>query len=218
MENKSCKLELKQLTEEGTFSGYGSVFGVEDSYSDIVEKGAFQRSLASRPSLPKMLWQHRQDEPIGVYTKMQEDDYGLYVEGKLLLEVDRGREAHALLTAKAIDGLSIGYSVKDYEIRGATRDDYGTRHLKDVELYEVSLVTFPANEISLVGNVKNTVQSGNMPTVREFERLLTREAGFSRSQAIDIINGGYKSMLGTRDAGEVGDLGESLKGLLSKFN
>ena len=88
--------EIKAVGDDGTFSGYGSVFGVRDSYGDVVEPGAFKDSLAawgSKGKLPKMLWQHRSEQPIGVWTKMSEDSKGLAVEGKLILDVQQAREA-----------------------------------------------------------------------------------------------------------------------------
>lgn len=187
--------ELKELKEDGTFSGYGSVFGVVDRGLDVVNPGCFTRTLAeakAKDDMPKMLWQHRSDEPIGAYTAMSEDAYGLKVEGALCMETQRGREAYALLKMKAIKGLSIGY-VTQKAIWDSKTD---IRTLLDVDLYEVSLVTFAMNPDAQVSGVK-----GNTLTEREFERLLTRDAGFSRSEALVIINQGFKSLKTTRDAG-----------------
>jgi HK97 family phage prohead protease len=155
METKKFQFEIdiKALSGEGAFSGYASVFNLIDAHKDIVKKGAFANTLhdSKLGSEIKLLWQHKQDEPIGYFTKIIEDEIGLYVEGKILLQLERGKEAYALLKSGAIEGLSIGYAVKDYEI-----DDSGIRIINQLDLYEISLVTFPANPeagiISVKGN------------------------------------------------------------------
>lgn len=187
--------ELKELKEDGSFSGYGSIFGNVDLGDDIVEKGAFARSLKEHKaakSMPKLLWQHDTRQPIGIYTEMVEDEKGLYVEGQLALKTVQGAEAYELLKMGALGGLSIGYRVKTYEYDTETY----IRKLTDVDLWECSLVTFAMNPEAQVSGVK-----GAELTEREFEQILTRDAGFSRSQAIVIINDGFKSLKTTRDAG-----------------
>lgn len=152
-EIKNLNIEIKEVSESGVFSGYGSVFGNVDSYGDVVDKGAFTRTLKNRNSPVKLLWQHRGDEPIGVFTEIVQDDKGLSVKGQLNLEVQRGKEAYSLLRQGALDGLSIGYAtVKDKIVNGV-------RFLKEVKLYEISLVTFPANEAAQVNSVKNDFNS-----------------------------------------------------------
>lgn len=200
MRNQLCRrLELKAMDDTGGFDGYASVFGVEDSYRDVVMPGAFTRTLAEhkkRNTMPKLLWQHDPSAPIGIFEEMYEDTYGLKVKGKLLLDVEKGREAYTLLKHKAVDGISIGYSTRRYEIvddRSSNMD--GVRKLLDVDLWEASLVTFPANEAALVMGVK-----GELPTERELERWLTREAKFSRSEAATIIRDGFKALQRQRDA------------------
>lgn len=202
--------EIKQLDDAtGYFEGYASVFGVEDSYRDVVVQGAFTRTLAehkAKGSMPKMLWQHDPEHPVGVFTDMMEDSRGLFVKGTLLLDVEKGREGYALLKHKAIDAMSIGYSTKRYEVVKKSGDEMdGVRRLLDVDLWEVSLVTFPANDRALVTGVKEKHTVEELPTEREFERWLTREAGFSRSEAVTIIRDGFKSLLRKRDAVEVDD-------------
>jgi len=178
-------LSLREIEEDGAFAGYASVFDIIDNHNDIIVKGAFKNSLKSKKIEDiKLLWQHRSDEPIGVFTKIREDEKGLYVEGKLLLDVQRGQEAYTLLKSGAMDGLSIGYSVVDFEIDALT----GNRILKELDLWEVSLVTFPANSAANVTSVKSDIPD----TIREFEQFL-REAGFSRSNAKLIALGGFKS-------------------------
>lgn len=145
-------LDLKSIDVQGRFAGYASVFDVVDNQRDVMLRGAFMRTIAGRLGQIKMLWQHQQSEPIGVFERMFEDAHGLYVEGTLLLDVQRAKEAHTLLKAGALTGLSIGYSPVRYTIDAET----GVRRLAEVELWEVSLVTFPANDAANVTVVKST--------------------------------------------------------------
>ena len=129
--------------------GYASYFGEVDRGGDIVQPGAYGDSLKdikARGAQVKMLWQHDPAQPIGVWDEVREDAKGLYVKGRILTDVDKGREAASLIEAGAIDGLSIGYrTVK------ATKNDKGQRLLKELELWEVSLVTFPMLPSARVG-------------------------------------------------------------------
>jgi len=143
-------LELKTLDGEGRFAGYASVFDVVDNQRDIISRGAFTRTINGRIGMIKLLWQHQQEEPIGVFDRMFEDAHGLYVEGRLLLGVQRAKEAYTLMKEGAVSGLSIGYSPARYTIDPET----GIRVLQEVELWEVSLVTFPANTMAGVTVVK----------------------------------------------------------------
>ena len=129
------------VTEGRVISGYASLFGVKDQGGDVVAKGAYAASLARlgrKGERVKMLWQHDPAQPIGIWEEVVEDGHGLWVKGRILTEVEKGREAAALLAAGAIDGLSIGYRT----VR-AERDGKGRRLLQELELWEVSLVTFP---------------------------------------------------------------------------
>ncbi|MDR7125384.1 HK97 family phage prohead protease [Pseudotabrizicola sp. 4114] len=129
------------VTDGQVVEGYASLFGIKDQGGDVVVAGAYGASLkrlAAKGAKVKMLWQHDPAQPIGVWDEVREDAHGLWVKGRILTEVDRGREAAALLAAGAIDGLSIGYrTVK------AERNGKGQRLLSELELWEVSLVTFP---------------------------------------------------------------------------
>lgn len=193
LERKTFALDVKAVEKSGEFSGYLSVFGNVDSYGDIVMPGAFAETLAdwnSKERLPPILWQHRSGEPIGPFTKMQEDQRGLYVEGKLLVdELQRAKEAHALLTHKVISGMSIGY-----EPIGVEKGENGLRKLTKLKLWEGSIVTFPANEEAQVSAVKSLLDSGELPDLPTFERFL-REAGFSRTQAKAIAGHGLSHLL-----------------------
>jgi HK97 family phage prohead protease len=124
-----------------TVAGHASLWGAPDQGGDIVERGACAASLQrlrAEGSTVKMLWQHDPAQPIGIWDEVREDDRGLYVRGRILADVEKGREAAALVRAGAIDGLSIGYRT----VR-ATKDAQGRRRLLELELWEVSLVTFP---------------------------------------------------------------------------
>ncbi|WP_299838589.1 HK97 family phage prohead protease [uncultured Paracoccus sp.] len=129
------------LSEGSVIEGYASLFGLTDQGGDAVLPGAFAASLKRLGEVGgrvRMLWQHDPAQPIGVWDEIREDGKGLWVKGRLLTEVAQAREAAALIGAGAIDGLSIGYRT----IR-AERDQKGRRRLAEVELWEVSLVTFP---------------------------------------------------------------------------
>lgn len=157
-------LKLKSVSDNGEFEGYGSVFGVKDSYDDVVVPGAFSKSLEAwreKKSLPAMLWQHRMDEPIGIYTDMKEDDVGLYVKGRLLIDDDPlAKRAHAHMKAGSLTGLSIGYMLKDWEY-DRTKEVF---LLKEIDLWEVSPVTFPSNDEARISDVKSAFARGEMPS------------------------------------------------------
>lgn len=184
---KACAVSQIKADDAGTFTGYASTFGTLDLGGDIVVKGAYADTLQRRGARGiKMLFDHNPSDPIGAWEEMAEDEIGLRVKGRLLLDLQKGREVHAMMKAGIIDGLSIGYRVEH-----ASRDaGNGARLLEKVDLREVSVVTFPMNESSLISSVK-----GELPTEREFERWLMQDAGFTRSQARQIITGGFKSLL-----------------------
>ena len=152
IKNMNTPILIKSITEDGAFSGYASIFDYVDSHNDVIKKGAFERTLKANNSgrLIKLLWQHDADKPIGVFTRMQEDDKGLYVEGKLLLDLQQAREALSLIQSEAINGLSIGFKVR----KSAKDQESGVRYIYNIDLFEVSLVTFPANDKAVVGVVK----------------------------------------------------------------
>lgn len=190
----SAPLEIKEVDESGEFEGYGSVFGTPDQGDDIVMPGAFLDSLASIPApRVKMLWQHKPDTPIGRWLSMTEDEHGLKVHGKLNKKLRAGAEAAEMMLDGIVDGLSIGYRTKRFEIN---RETY-QRKLLQVDLLELSVVTFPMHQSSTISLVK----SGNLPTERQFEEYL-RDVGFSAKQAKGIIASGYKSITSARDAGD----------------
>lgn len=203
-EQKTFPFEVKAIEDTGEFSGYLSVFGNVDSWRDIVMPGAFAETLAewhSKGRLPPVLWQHRGGEPIGPFTKMQEDQKGLYVEGRLLVnELQRAKEAHALVKHKVVSGMSIGFETIGEEWDKENR----VRKLTKVKLWEGSIVTFPANEQAQIEAVKSALEGGGMPSLKEFEAFL-REAGFSKTQAAAIAGRGLAHLLRSESEGDIGN-------------
>lgn len=210
---------------EGAISGYGAVFGNVDAYGDVIAKGAFKETLRQAKKTghwPAMLMQHggwgvTADDftPLGIWTAMEEDDTGLKVEGRIAVETQRGRDAHALLKMQprpALNGLSIGYMAKEWVV--GTKPDEPRRTLKKIDLLEVSLVTFPANPKARVGSIK----SGEGLTIRDAERAL-RDAGFSATEAKAVLAKGFKAIV-PRDAGLSGlsDLAAALRRNCSIIN
>lgn len=183
-EVRTYAVEIRAAGDDGSVEGYGSVFGVRDNYDDVIAPGAFSASLKEHKAegtMPAMLWQHNADEPIGVWTEMIEDSKGLRIKGKLALDTVRGKEAHALLKMGALNGLSIGFMSKQW-----TYDrDTEVRTLTEIDLWEVSLVTFPANEKARVTNVKAATDQLVAP--KDAERVL-RDAGFSKADATAFVS------------------------------
>ncbi len=138
-ETKFAPLDLT-TTASGHVEGYAALFGEPDRSGDIVAPGAFAETLRARSASVKFLWQHDPAQPIGIWDSIEEDARGLRVKGRLLTALSRGREAATLLNAGALDGLSIGF-------RTITADRAGpNRRLTKIELWEISLVTFPMAE------------------------------------------------------------------------
>jgi HK97 family phage prohead protease len=174
MQTHVHKLHIKSYGDDGKFSGYASVFNYKDHQGDVVLKGAFEKSLQTcrhENQWPKMLWQHDSASPIGFWTDIYEDHYGLFVKGQLLLDVQKGREAYSLLKKGVIDGLSIGFRLEK-----ASRGTQG-RLIHQVDLQEISLVTFAANEQAKVREVKHAPWlqqiEGWLERLQELQGLLT---------------------------------------------
>ncbi|CAN5261989.1 HK97 family phage prohead protease [soil metagenome] len=187
MEFKHFRLhDVKADDAARTIEGWASTFGNVDSDDDVIVQGAFTKSLNAQ--MPKMLWQHNQTQPIGVWHTAQETDQGLFMKGEIL-PTTLGNDVYTLAKAGAIDSMSIGYGTKDFSMDRST----GVRTLKQVDLWEVSLVTFPANDQALITGVKSKPENE-----RDLEKCL-RDAGFSRTEAKAIVSGGYKA-IAPRDA------------------
>jgi HK97 family phage prohead protease len=198
-------LELKLAQNDAAtmeFTGYGAVFGNVDSYGDIIQKGAFSKYIEKVKSglmqWPAMLLQHggwgmsaQDTTPIGIWTDIAEDSNGLKVTGKLA-DTPRGKETYALMKMEprpAISGLSIGYFAVETE-NGKKGDPYA-RLIKEIELLEISPVTFPANDKARIGDVKSI-------NPRELEKIL-RDVGFSHNEAKIFLSKGLKAALGQRE-------------------
>lgn len=179
METKFFNLDLEEKAlEEGIISGYGSVFNNVDLGNDLVEPGAYK----GLKKMPKMLWQHDPAQPIGVWETAVEDEKGLKVRGRLLPELAKGAEVLAMLKHKLIDGLSIGYKAKSYEFKNRGKDVI--RHLKEIDLFEISVVTFPMDPKALVTDVKQ------LQSPREVETIL-RNAGVPAAFAKLVASHGF---------------------------
>jgi HK97 family phage prohead protease len=221
---ENIKMEMKRATipfnikqadvnnDMGLFEGYGSMFGNIDFGGDIVEGGAFRKSLAEwseKGQLPQLLGFHKNSNVIGDWLEMREDEKGLYVKGQLWVKGDKRIEqavvAHNIMRGTGPKGLSIGYSVKDSELeefQGGT-----VRRLKEVELFEVSVVGYAMNPKADVTAVKSmTDADGRLLSKREVEKIL-RESGLSKRQSQAFIAKGYEGI--ERDAKTNLDLDES---------
>lgn len=178
----------------GTFSGYCSVFGNVDSYGDVVMPGAFKDTIQAwtdRGKMPPILWQHDKSVIIGVWTELKEDDHGLYGEGVLFInDIAKAAEAFALMKYNAIDGLSIGYHLQKWSYN----EDDEVLEVIAVDLKEISVVTFPANDETRIDAVKSILDAGKLPTLPQFEKFL-RDAGFSKTQATGIAGHGLRGIL-----------------------
>jgi uncharacterized protein len=192
-------LKLRSFNEdEGTFEGYASVFNNVDWAGDVILPGAFTRTLKNKMTNGKsfpLLWQHDPYEPIGMITEAYEDANGLKFKGKIIMESDSARQKHALLKAGAISGVSIGYDPVEYSMVDDTmeEDSKGCRRkLKEIRLWEISLVTFPCNEEAQVTDVKSVAELSN--TVNTLTASL--EALMAKmTELVDTNNNLLKSQL-----------------------
>lgn len=187
--------EIKAAERGGFFSGYASVFDVVDSYDEIVKRGAFVDTIAEAKAKGRkfpVLWNHNSSEPLGTYSVIREDDHGLYVEGKLLIDsVTRAAEIHQLAADGAISGLSIGFEYRE----SVLDEESGIRSLTALKLYEISLCCFPANEESRTIAIRRKLDAGELPTITDLEKSLREAMGFSRRQAALIAAKGYRHFL-----------------------
>ena len=199
--------EVKAIENDGIFEGFGSVFGNVDAYKEIVAPGAFTDSLAQWKSsgrLPPVLWQHRSGEPIGPYLEMEEQSIGLRVKGQLLVDdVQRAKEARALMKAKAVNGLSIGFVTREDSYDRVT----GIRTLKKVDLWEVSVVTFPANPSAQISSIKSAIDA--IQSFAEAESFLREVGRLSKADATGFI-ARFKSLAGRSESDEEGLLVKSI--------
>lgn len=221
MKTKDFALEVKDLSDEGTFTGYGSVSGNVDSYGERVMPGAFAASLAKHSregTQVLMFWQHNPSEPIGVWEDLAEDKKGLWGKGRLLMDIQRAREVHTLAKNKAIGGLSIGYR----EIK--VTPDGNVRNLDELDLMEISLVSFPANRRARIEAVKSErmeefarrLRDGDPMPIKEFEDLL-RDAGVPKAMATQIASVGYAKAIRSESEGEKANDMAELRNAVAAF-
>jgi len=190
--------EVKFASDKtGVFSGYGGVTGNKDGGGDVIEKGAFRDTLREwqdKGKFPPMLLQHgggilgsaMDALPVGKYTSMEENSKGLKLEGELFaLDTERGKYIYEGMKAGSLDGLSIGYRVKEFVL--GTKPTEPRRTIKSLDLVEVSIVVFPMNDKARIGAVKSA------KTIREFEDFLRDVGGFSHAQAKAIASHGFKA-------------------------
>lgn len=204
-----CEYKALDAGPVGRFSGYASVFNEVDSYGDKVLPGAFADSIARAAKagrMPAMLWQHDPCEVIGIWQVMREDARGLYVEGQIA-DTSDGQEAYTLLKMGALSGLSIGFTTVEEQWNKVD----GVREITAVDLWEVSLVTFPANLSARVEDVKH---SGGAMSIRQFEKFLRDEGRFSATQAKAIASRGFKAL---RDAGAEDVDDDWIKAMAARF-
>lgn len=196
-EAKFTALDLKSVADDGAFEGYASLFNREDLGRDIVLPGAFRDTLAARgTSGIRMLFQHNPAEPIGIWEALHEDAKGLFTRGRLMPTVARAREVLSLMRGGALDGLSIGFrTVKAHRDRLR-----GVRRIEKIDLWEISVVTFPLLPEARIATFKSRPFAKRQPSEREFERWLTQDAGLTRTEARAVLRSGFKGLAALRDA------------------
>ncbi len=182
-----CEYKEIETDEDGSFEGYASVFNNKDLGNDVIRKGAFLKAMNDKkPRQIKLLYQHKTDEPIGVIDDLKEDNRGLLVKGRLAMNTQRGKEVYELMKMGALDSMSIGYKLTP---DGYKYDDKNKRRvIKEINLMEVSMVTFPMNPKAKITKVK----LADMNT-RELEEYLRDVGVMSSAVAKQTANILYKS-------------------------
>jgi len=200
-----CDYKGIDAEEDGSFEGYGSVFNNKDLGNDVIKYGAFSESIKSKkPKQIKLLYQHKTDEPIGVIDSLEEDSRGLKIKGRLAMKTQKGKEVYELMKMGALDSMSIGYrlSPDDYKYS----DKLKKRTISNLDLMEISMVTFPMNPKAKVTKVKLAEMD-----VRELEKYLC-DIGMTNSVAEQSAGVLFKSF--NREVNEQGDLVNRLQCLI----
>jgi HK97 family phage prohead protease len=195
-------LDAKAIDDEGHIEGLAVGYGNLDFGGDVVLPGAIK---GMKKTIPMLLF-HDQKRPAGVWTEFQETSEGLLAKGRFSMSTIAGKEAHGLVKDRALGGLSMGYTALKHRIVGKAR------HLVEIALHEISLVTIPMNEKTLITSVKDILAEGNLPTVREFEDFLRDAGGFSKSLAAAIASKATPHLRGEPEA-KADELAEFLRGL-----
>lgn len=174
MDHKAFKLSVKDIQDSGEFEGLASVYGNTDEYGDVVERGAFTKTLAEQGDSRPLLWQHYMDSPLGI-ASLTDTDVGLKITGKLHPAVSKANEAISLMKMGALRGLSIGFRT----MKDTWDTEKGIRRLTEIKLYEVSLVTIPANPLAQVTSVKS-YQDAEL-AIRNIKEFVEREKKAGRT-------------------------------------
>ena len=156
METKDFMFDIKSVEDNGIVEGYAAVFGNKDLGNDIIDPGAFKKTINERKNVP-LLWYHQPPEVLGLVFEMEEDNKGLKSRSQINLDTQLGREKFSLIRQGAIKGMSIGFET----IKEAWEKDI--RRLKEIRLWEISLVTFPMNPLAQVTNIKAVVPFQDLP-------------------------------------------------------
>ena len=200
-----CDYKGLDTDDDGSFEGYASVFGNKDLGNDVIKKGAFADSIKyKKPKQIKLLYQHKTDEPIGVIDTLEEDSRGLKIKGRLAMGTQKGKEVFELMKMGALDSMSIGYrlSPDDYKYN----DKQKKRTITNLDLMEISMVTFPMNPKAKITKVKLAEMD-----VRELEKYLC-DIGMTNSVAEQSAGVLFKSF--NREVNEQGDLVNRLQCLI----
>ena len=180
---KALTIKAESVGEDGTFSGYASTFGNVDLAGDIIVKGAFTKWLGemrASGNMPPVLWQHDMGQPIGKTLEIYEDDNGLFVRGKLS-DTQLGRDARTLAKDGVLQGMSIGFYIKD----GMRDQETGVYLIKEIKVFEYSFVTLPANPLAKIGEIKSL---DALNTVRDCETYLRDVCKLSKAEAKRFIS------------------------------
>jgi uncharacterized protein len=180
MDRIAFAFELKSANDAGVFEGYASTFGNKDQGGDIVERGAFARTLKEKGyDSIVMLKNHNRDDVIGVWEEMREDERGLYVRGRILVETTSGRDTYIQMKNKALKGMSIG----GYTTNGSPDGRKRARIIKEFDLHEISVVTFPMNVMAQIGAVKSL----DVDVIRAMEADFRKELNLSNASAVSAV-------------------------------
>jgi len=175
METKDFMFDIKSVEDNGIVEGYAAVFGNKDLGNDIIDPGAFKKTINERKNVP-LLWYHQPPEVLGLVFEMEEDNKGLKSRSQINLDTQLGREKFSLIRQGAIKGMSIGFET----IKEVWEKDI--RRLKEIRLWEISLVTFPMNPLAQVTNIKAVVPYQDLPLADEDREW---DAGEARKRLAD---------------------------------
>lgn len=203
-----CDYKGIETEEDGSFEGYASVFNNKDLGNDVIKQGAFTKSIYDKkPRQIKLLYQHKTDEPIGVIDSLMEDKRGLKIKGRLAMATQKGREVYELMKMGALDSMSIGYKLSPDDYKYSEKQK--KRTITNLDLMEVSMVTFPMNPRAKITKVKLAEMN-----VRELEKYLC-DVGMSNSVAKQSANILYKSF--NKDEIMQRDVVDSINALIDKI-